>query len=155
MACREIVCRVAGNDLGTKTELEAGMDYILHENKQLLDEKIKELGASLGKINLKLARFREIYRSRKRFTSAEAKLMLELRDTQEKILIRLPELEKRKLDIIEQIRQDYQREGICVKVEKRVNPGVIIKVGSELLRIQEELAGPRLFLYQQGRIKVF
>ncbi|MDB5048563.1 MAG: putative polymerase with domain, hydrolase domain and Zn ribbon [Fibrobacteres bacterium] len=154
MAFREITCRVAGNDLGTKTDLEAGMDYILHENKILLEEKLKELTLHLGKINQKLMRFREVYRTRKRFTSSEAKLMLELRDMQEKIQIRLPELEKRKLDIVERIRQGYLREGLCVKVEKKVNPGVVIKVGPEVFRVQEEMSGPKVFLYQNGRIKV-
>ncbi|HKP97222.1 MAG TPA: FapA family protein [Fibrobacteria bacterium] len=154
MAFREINCRVAGNDLGTKTDLEAGMDYILHENKLLLEEKLKELTAHLGKINQKLTRFREAYRTRKRFTSAEAKLMLELRDMQEKIQVRLPELEKRKLDIMEQIRQGYLKPGLCVKVEKKVNPGAVIKVGPEIFRVQEEMSGPKVFLYQNGRIKV-
>jgi uncharacterized protein len=155
MAFREITCRVAGNDLGTKTDLEAGMDYILHENKLLLEEKLKELTAHLGKINQKLTRFREVYRTRKRFTSSEAKMMLELRDMQEKIQIHLPDLEKRRLDIVEQIRQGYQREGLCIKVEKKVNPGVVIKVGPEIFRVQEEMSGPKVFLLQQGRIKVF
>jgi uncharacterized protein (DUF342 family) len=154
MAGEEIVCRVAGNDLGTKTELEAGMDYILHENKALLEEKIKELASHLGKITQKMAKFREAYRVRKRFTSAEAKLMLELRDMQEKIQARLPAMEKRKADILEQIRKGYLREGIRVRVEKKVNPGVIIRIGSESVRIQEEMAGPKVFAYKQGRIKV-
>ena len=39
-------------------------------------------------------------------------------------------------------------------VTKKVNPGVVIKVGSECLRIQEEMSGPKVFLYQLGRIKV-
>ncbi len=154
MAFREIHCRVAGNDLGTKTELEAGMDYILHENKLLLEEKLKELTTHLGKINQKLKNFREVYRTRKRFSASEAKLMLELRDMQDKIQARLPELEKRKLDIVEQIRQGYQRNGLCVKIEKKVNPGVVIKVGSDIFRVQEEMTGPKTFLFTQGRIKV-
>ncbi|MDB5106035.1 MAG: putative polymerase with domain, hydrolase domain and Zn ribbon [Fibrobacteres bacterium] len=154
MAFKEINCRVAGNELGTKTELEAGMDYILHENKILLEEKIKELTQNLAKINVKLTRFREVYRTRKRFTSTEAKLMLELRDMQDKIQAHLPGLEKRRVDIIEQIRQGYLREGLSVKVEKKVNPGVVIKVGPEVFRVQEEMSGPKLFLYQLGRIKV-
>lgn len=154
MAFDEIHCRVAGNEMGSKTELEAGMDYVLHENKALLDEKLKELTAHLAKVTQKLARFREAYRSRKRLSSAEAKLMLELRDMQEKIQSRLPELEKRKQGIIEQIRQGYGRDGICVKVDKKVNPGVVIKVGTEVFRVQEEMAGPKTFLFKEGRIKI-
>ena len=154
MAFTEIACRVAGNDLGTKTEIEAGMDYILHENKLLLDEKLKELTAHLGKVTQKLTKFREAYRIRKRFSSAEAKMMLELRDMQEKIQARLPELEARKQSVIEQIKAGYEREGISVKVEKKVNPGVVIKVGPEVFRVQEEMSGPKLFLYKEGRIKV-
>lgn len=154
MACASISCRVAGNDLGTKTEIEAGMDYVLHENKALLEEKIKELTGHLGKVTQKLTRFREAYRLRKRFTSAEAKLMLELRDMQEKIQARLPELEKRRQAVLEQIRKGYAREGISVKVDKKVNPGVVIKVGPEVFRVQEEMAGPKLFLFKDGRIKI-
>lgn len=154
MAGEEVVCRVAGNDLGTKTEIEAGMDYILHENKLLLEEKLKELTAHLAKINQKLTRFRETYRIRKRFTSSEAKLMLELRDMHEKIQVRLPELEKRKMDIADQIRKGYLRDTIRVRVEKKVNPGVVIKVGTEVVRIQEEVSGPKVFAYKLGRIKV-
>lgn len=154
MACGEIACRVAGNDMGTKTEIEAGMDYVLHENKALLDEKIKELTGHLAKLTQKLARFREAYRQRKRLSSAEAKLMLELRDMQEKIQARLPELEKRKQDVVERIRQGYLVPGICVKVEKKVNPGVVIKVGPEVFRVQEEMAGPKIFLFKEGRIKI-
>jgi uncharacterized protein (DUF342 family) len=154
MAFAEIICRVAGNDLGTKTEIEAGMDYILFENKHLLEEKIKELTGHLAKIGQRMTRFREGYRTRKRFTAAEAQLMLELRDMQEKIQANLPELERRKLEIQEKIRQGYLREGIRVRVEKKVNPGVVIKVGPECLRIQEEISGPKVFLYHLGRIKV-
>ncbi len=154
MAFTEIQCKVAGNELGTKTELEAGMDYILHENKIIIEEKIKELTTHLAKINLKLKAYREVYRTRKRFTSTEAKMMLELRDMQDKIQIGLPELEKRKLDINDKIRVGYQREGIRIRIEKRVNPGVVIKIGSECMRIQEEMMGPKIFAYHQGRIKV-
>jgi hypothetical protein len=154
MAGEEIVCRVAGNDLGTKTELEAGMDYILHENRHLVEEKLKELTAHLQKISQRLGRFREAYRIRKRFTSAEAKLMLELRDVQEKIQARLPELERRKADIVEQIRKGYLKDDIRVRVEKKVNPGVVIRIGSEVVRVQEEISGPKVFAYKLGRIKV-
>jgi uncharacterized protein (DUF342 family) len=154
MAGEELVCRVAGNDLGTKTEIEAGMDYILHENKLLLEEKLKELSAHLVKINHKIGKFREAYKTRKRFTSAEARMMLEMRDMQEKISARLPELEKRKGDILEQIRKGYLKDNIRVRVEKKVNPGVVIKIGSELVRIQEEVSGPKIFAYKLGRIKV-
>lgn len=154
MAGEEIVCRVAGNDLGTKTELEAGMDYILHENKALVEEKLKELTGHLSRIMQKLARFRETYRTRKRFTSQEARLMLELRDMQEKIQARIPELEKRKNDLLDRIRKGYLKDNIRVRVEKKVNPGVVIKVGSEVVRIQEEISGPKVFAYKLGRIKV-
>jgi uncharacterized protein (DUF342 family) len=154
MAFGEIHCRVAGNEMGSKTEFEAGMDYVLHENKSLLEEKLKELTGHLGKVTQKLTRLREVYRTRKRFTAEEAKLMLELRDMQEKIQARLPELEKRRQGISEQIRQGYFREGICVKVDKKVNPGVVIKMGPEIFRVQEEMAGPKIFLFKEGRIKV-
>lgn len=154
MAGEEVVCRVAGNELGTKTEIEAGMDYILHENRLLLEEKVKELTGHLARITQKLARFREAYRVRKRFTSQEARMMLELRDMQEKIQSKLPELEKRRAEIADQIRQGYLKDNIRVRVEKKVNPGVIIKVGSEVVRIQEETSGPKVFAYRLGRIKV-
>lgn len=153
MALKEITCRVAGNDMGTRTELEAGMDYVLHENKILIEEKIKELTGHLGKINRKLAALREGYRVRKRFTSMEARILLELRDMQEKIQARLPELERRKLEIAGSIRLGYQSQGILVRVEKKINPGVIIKIGAEVLRIQEVMAGPKTFAYLNGRIK--
>jgi uncharacterized protein (DUF342 family) len=155
MAGLEILCRTAGNELGNKTELEAGLDYILHENRLLLEEKIRELAAHLSKVGQKLAKLKEAYRAKKRFTSGEARLLLELRDVQEKIQVRLPELERRKAEIAEQIRKGYLGDGIRVRVEKRVFPGTVIKVGSELLRIQEEMAGPKVFAYKQGRIKVF
>jgi len=154
IAFTEINCRVAGNEMGSKTEIEAGLDYVLHENKALLDEKLKELTGHLAKVTQKLTRIREGYRARKRFTAAEAKLILELRDMQEKIQMRLPELEKRRLGILEQIRLGYVRDGICVKVDKKVNPGVVIKVGPEVFRVQEEMAGPKIFLFKEGRIKV-
>lgn len=154
MAGEEIICRVAGNDLGTKTELEAGMDYILHENKALLEEKLKELTGHLSKITQKLSRFREAYRTRKRFTSQEARLMLELRDMQEKIQARIPDMERKKNDIMDQIRKGYLKDNIRVRVEKKVNPGVVIKVGTEIVRIQEEVSGPKVFAYKLGRIKV-
>ena len=95
-----------------------------------------------------------MYRTRKRFSAGEAKQLLELRDMQENIQARLPELEKRKVDIADKIRQGYQREGLCVKVDKKVNPGVVIKVGSDIFRVQEEMSGPKVFLFTQGRIKV-
>jgi len=63
-------------------------------------------------------------------------------------------LEKRKQGILEQIRLGYAREGICVKVDKKVNPGVVIKVGPEVFRVQEEMAGPKIFLFKEGRIKI-
>lgn len=154
MAGEELICRVAGNDLGTKTEIEAGMDYILHENKLLIEEKFKELTGHLAKINQRIAKFREAYKIRKRFTSTEARTMLEMRDMQEKIAARLPELEKRKNDIVEQIRKGYLKDNIRVRVEKKVNPGVVIRIGSELVRIQEEVSGPKIFAYKLGRIKV-
>ncbi len=155
MAYTEMQCKIAGNDMGTKTELELGKDYVLHENKLALEEKLKELTSHLAKINFKLKAFKEIYRTRKRFSSSEAKILLQLRDVQEQVMARLPELEKRKVAIQEQIRLGYLREGIRLRVEKRVNAGVIIKVGAECQRIQESVPGPRVFLYQQGRIKVF
>src|SRR5690606_17417964 len=152
VAFGEIACRIAGNDMGTKTELEAGVDYILQENRQMLEEKIRELTGHLARIGVRLKDFREAYRARKRFTAAEAKTLLALREVQEKISAHLPELERRKADITGKIRLGYQRGGICVRVERKVNPGVVVKIGSEVLRIQEEMAGPKVFQYLQGRI---
>jgi uncharacterized protein len=154
IAMDSISCRIAGNELGTKTEIEVGMDYILAENKRLLEEKVLELTAHLGKISMKLKAFREIYRDRKRFSASEAKMMLDLRDMQERIQAGLPELEKRKQKIILQIREGYKREGMFIRVEKKVHPGVVIKIGNELMRIQEALTGPKIFAYRNGRIQV-
>jgi hypothetical protein len=42
-----------------------------------------------------------------------------------------------------------------LRVEKQAFAGLTLRVGAEQLRLNDTLAGPRRFVYDEGRIKVF
>ncbi len=148
-------CKALGNDLGTKTEIELGVDYLDFERREELERKIRELTEALQKMRLRMAHLKDAFQKTRKLIPSAARTLLELRRKCETIATTLPQLEMRKNAVIDRIRQGYYRKGIELKIESRVYPGAVIRVGSQVLRVSEETSGPRHMSYFDNQIHVY
>jgi uncharacterized protein (DUF342 family) len=155
MAGLRMQCKSLGNDLGTRTELELGVDYLDAEHRTALDRKIRELSEALQKMRVRIVRIKEAFQKTRKLPAEDARQLLDLRGKTAAIEAALPTLEARKAELIERIRAGYSRKGIELKVEGRIYPGVVIKMENQSLRIPQEVAGPRLFTYFNNAIHTY
>jgi uncharacterized protein (DUF342 family) len=150
-----VQCRALGNAMGTRTEVEIGIDYLDVERRTGLEKKIRELKSAGHAIQGYRSKAKEDYQKTKTLDAATIRKLTLMREKLEKIQTALPTLEKRKEEVLERIRQGYAREGIELIVEGRVYPGAVIKAGDSNLRISEELPGPRRFVYKDFRLHAY
>lgn len=143
-----------GNDSGTRTEIELGKDYFLHETLATIQAKIEELIGAVTRISLNLNRLREKHGT-DGLTGFENAQLLEMRMVRDGIEEKMPLLQEKKSQVEERIRQEYFQENLKIKVEKKIHPGTVIKVCGEILTFNETLSGPKTIAFSDGRLKIF
>ncbi len=148
-------CKYLGNELGTRTDVELGIDYLDLESRMVLESKIEEIKKIHTKIKSRVNRIQEAYKKTRRLIANDAKIMMLLRSKEKEIEQILPELEMRLIALQERAQAGYLRKGIELRVEGKLYPGVHIKVENQILRIPEEISGPRLFSYFANKIHMF
>ncbi len=155
MAGVMIECSVAGNEHGTPTSLEVGFDFLALEGQQEVEARIKEYSEAQSRFVARQNALKEQYRNQKRMQPDMARELVLIRQALEKLAQAMPVLQSRRSLLAETLRKGLQRPGLQIRVEKMVHAGVIVKIGTEHLRLPNNVAGPRRFVLDEGRIKVF
>jgi len=148
----EIICESAGNESGSKTNLEVGLDFALVEELSKTDTKAKELTASKMKIDIHLAKIVRMNNVKKSLPQKEAILLKKLVKMQQKVKKQLEVLDDRKKLIKEKLSQiDKAR----VLIKRKTYAGVTIKIGENFLTVDKDLEGPKTFMVRGDGIRVF
>jgi len=148
-------CASAGNDHGTPTSLEIGFDFVALEGLQEVETRLKEYGDAQARFQTRMLALKETYRTQARMNPDLARELVNVRQALDKLALALPILHARKNALSETLRKSLLRGGLQVRVEKKVHAGVTIKIGQEHIRLNDDLAGPRRFVLDEGRIKIF
>ncbi len=149
-ARREIICESAGNESGTKTQLEVGLDYALVEEKFNTEEKIRELGSSKLKIDTHLAKLVRIQAVKKSLPQKEMLLLKKLSEMQSKVKNQLQALEERKNLILEKLSQ-IEKSRILIK--RKIYAGVTIKIGDNFFTVDKDMEGPKSFIMRNDSVR--
>lgn len=149
-ARNEIEGFVFGNEQGTRTEIEVGMDFTLLEEKFKAEEKIRELSENRKKVNENLVKFEKIQKIKKALPPKQEFLYKKLLALSSKIDSQMAALEKRK-EMIDKKIQEIGKAKIIVK--DRLFPGVQIKIGDRHMTIQETVLGPKTVTLVDGEIR--
>ena len=147
----EIICESAGNESGTKTSLEVGLDFALVEELHKTDDKMKELTASKIKIDSHLAKIVHIKNVKKSLPQKDAILLKKLAEMQQKVKNQLEVLDERKTLIKQKL---SQIENARVIVKRKVYSGVTVKIGEHFLAIDKDLEGPKSFIVRSDGVKI-
>ncbi len=151
----EISTTIIGNEFARKTDLEVGCDYLLEDNRLRIEEKIKELNQNFQKLSLRIHRLKELFKEQKKLSAEETKILLEMREASGEIEQTIPMLEEKKIKLLESIQNNYLRPELRIRVERKIFPGVTLKIGTSTLRIDEPVIGPKIFMLKEGHIKAF
>ena len=149
-ARNEIEGYVFGNDQGTKTELEVGLDFTLVEEKYKSEDKMRELNDNKKKVQENLSKFEKIKKIKKALPPKQEFLYKKLLALMGKIDSQLTALEKRK-EMIDKKILEIGKAKIIVK--DRMMPGVLIKIGERHLAVQQQVIGPKSVMLVDGEIK--
>lgn len=155
MAGTLIECLAAGNEHGTPTSLEVGFDFLALEGLHEVEGRIKEYGEAQSRFLARQNALKERYRNERRMLPDMARELVLIRQALEKLAQALPVLQSRRSLLADTLRKGLQRPGLQIRVEKMVHAGVIVKIGTEHIRLPDNVAGPRRFVLDEGRIKVY
>jgi uncharacterized protein (DUF342 family) len=155
LAQNGLECSVAGNDHGTPTLIEIGMDYVAWEGLQEVESRLKDYTEAQSRFQARMNQLKESYRLTQRMVPELAREMMTIRQALEKLDQALPILNSRRTLLAESLRKGFQRMGLTVRIEKKAFAGVTVKMGAEQIRLNENLPGPRRFVFTDGRIKVY
>jgi aspartate aminotransferase-like enzyme len=129
--------------------------FVALEGLQEVELRLREYGDAQVRFSARLASLRDIYRHREGKQPEVARELVAIRQALEKLAQAMPVLQARKIQLAEALRKGLNRKGLQITVEKVVHAGVTIKAGGEQLRLSDTLQGPRRFVFDEGRIKVF
>ncbi|MFH1762152.1 MAG: FapA family protein, partial [bacterium] len=148
----EIELFTSGNESGTKTELEAGIDFALVEEKLKTEDKIKELLENRPKVHDNIIKLQTLKQRKKTLLPPKQESLLKkLLIIEQKINKQNEALLKRK-KILENKLNEVGKARILIK--STIYPGTIIKIHDRIMTINEEIIGPKQILLIDDEIKI-
>jgi len=142
VSLNRVTCRTLGNESGTRTEIEIGVDYALLEQRDQLDEDIRQLKRTL---------YGGVAAPRPALSAASQQLAAEADLSPARIEALIKGLEDRRRVLWEEA---YNPSDPAVAIQERIGPNVVIKIGNAPpLRTTEALPGPLLFAVREGEVR--
>jgi uncharacterized protein (DUF342 family) len=146
-----IQCQVAGTETGTPTRMEAGFDYTVAEEMVDIRAEMEKMGTYARRLEEAVFQIHDAEKLNRGLEPWSIELLFELEKMRGKVDSKIVERRERfaKLE-----RQSSQPESATITVHRKAFPGVIIKIGREVLLIDEALSGPKTFYAKDGAILV-
>jgi len=143
MALGGITLGQAGSAAAVRTELIAGKDYWLEEQLAQKDAQLAALRQSLEKIQAVI--------TPGKLPSQRSAAITKLLDKTDDLKAEI----SRVSDEVDRLKEDSRERAVfTIEIRDRVFPEVVLCIGEERLRIQEELLGPARAHLVEGRIAV-
>jgi uncharacterized protein (DUF342 family) len=146
-----IECQVAGTETGTPTHLEAGYDYTVAEEITDIRGEMDKMGRYAKKLEDSLKQIHDVEKLNRGLEPWTIDLMFEMEGMRGKVDAKIRQLRERYalLD-----NQGGQPETATITVHRKAFPGVVIKIGKEIMLVDEVITGPKTFYAKNGAIGI-
>jgi uncharacterized protein (DUF342 family) len=148
-ARRAVICRVAGTETGTPTLVEAGHDYAVAEEMAEIRKVLADLGRYARKLEEGLKSLEDLERINRSLERWSIELVFEAERMRSKVDAKIAALRAR-FGELEALSGDEGK--AMVQIRAKAYPGTVIKIGSDVLRVEEPMEGPRTFRCKDGLI---
>jgi uncharacterized protein (DUF342 family) len=150
-ARQSVECQVAGTESGAPTHLEAGFDYTLAEEMADIRAQMEKMGKYARKLAESLRHLQDMERLHRGLDPWAIELTFELEDMRAKVDGKIAALRRRHAAL----ERDAEPPGdAVVTVHRKAFPGVVVKIGREVMLVDEVLTGPKTFFAKDGAIRV-
>lgn len=146
-----IDCQVAGTETGTPTHLEAGHDYITSEEMAELRGQMEKMGKYARKLEDSLRHIQDMERLNRGLDPWTIELVFEMETMRSKVEAKIKALRDR-YGVLD--RQLGNSGSATITVHRKAYPGVVVKIGREVLLVDEVLSGPKTFFAKDGTIGI-
>ena len=146
-----IECQVAGTETGTPTQLEAGFDYTVAEEMADIRGQMDRMGKYAKKLEDSLRHIHDMERLHRGLEPWAIELMFQLESMRGKVDAKI-KAQRERYSFLE--RRAGRPEAATITVHRKAFPGVVVKIGREMLLVDEPLTGPKTFFAKDGAIRV-
>jgi uncharacterized protein (DUF342 family) len=146
-----IECQVAGTETGTPTQLEAGYDYTIAEEMADIRAQMDKMGKYARKLEDSLRHIHDMEKLNRGLDPWTIELVFGMESMRAKVEAKIKSLRDR-YAFLE--RQSGHPETATITVHRKAFPGVVVKIGREMLLVEEVMTGPKTFFAQDGAIRV-
>ncbi|MDB5051699.1 MAG: hypothetical protein JWO30_4770 [Fibrobacteres bacterium] len=146
-----IECQVAGTETGTPTHMEAGYDFTAAEELIEIRAEMDKMGKYAKKLEDSLRQLQDAEKLNRGLEPWAIDLMFELEKMRDKVDAKINQ-QRERFSVLE--RQATEPESATITVHKKAFPGVVVKIGKEMLLVEEIMSGPKTFFAKDGAIQV-
>lgn len=150
-ALRAIVCETAGTEKGTPTVLEAGFDFLVAEEMTDIHEVLGDLGRYARKLEVGIQQLQDLEKLNRSLDRWSIELVFETERMRSLVEAKIASLRER-FSELENKGGDGRDASILVL--RKAYPGTVIRIGQDILRVEEPLEGPRIFRRRGGIIEM-
>jgi uncharacterized protein (DUF342 family) len=146
-----VECQVAGTETGTTTHLEAGHDYAVAEEMSGIRAEMEKMGKYAKRLEESLRQIHDIEKLNRSLEPWTIELLFELERMRGKVDAKIKEQRERfsTLD-----RQAWDPKDATITVHKKAFPGVVVKIGKDVMLVDKILSGPKTFYSKDGTIQI-
>lgn len=146
-----IECQVAGTETGTPTQMEAGYDFTVAEEMAEIRGEMEKMGKYAKKLDESLRQIQDAEKLNRGLEPWAIDLMFELERMRGKVDAKIRQ-QRERFSVLEQ--QASEPESATITVHRKAYPGVVVKIGQDVLLVDEVLTGPKTFYTKDGLIQV-
>ncbi len=146
-----VECQVAGTETGTPTQIEAGFDYTVAEEMTELRGEMEKMGSYSKRLEDGLSQIHDIEKLNRGLDPWTIELMFELERMRGKVEAKIRQ-QRDRFSALE--KQATEPESATITVHGKTFPGVVIKIGRDVMLVDDVLSGPRTFYSKDGAIRV-
>jgi uncharacterized protein (DUF342 family) len=146
-----IECQVAGTETGTPTHLEAGYDYTVAEEMADIRGHMDKMGRYARKLEDSLRQIHDMEKLNRGLEPWTIELMFEMEAMRSKVDAKTRALRER-YAVLDRLAS--HPETATITVHRKAFPGVVVKIGREILLVDEVMTGPKTFFAKDGAIRV-
>jgi uncharacterized protein len=150
-ALHGILCQVAGTETGTPTLLEAGFDFTVAEEMAGIRAELADMGKYAKKLQEGLKHLHDLERLNRGLEKWSVELIFEMERMKSKVDAKITALRGRFSELEAMAGATHDA---TITVRRKAYPGTVIKIGDDVMRVEEALDGPKTFRNKEGIIEM-
>jgi uncharacterized protein (DUF342 family) len=146
-----VECQVAGTETGTPTHLEAGFDYILAEEMADIRGQMEKMGKYSRKLEESLRHIHDMERMNRGLDPWAIDMVFQMETMRSQVEAKIRAL-RDKYSVLDRL--SGTSDSAFITVHRKAYPGVVLKIGREIMLVDEVLTGPKTFFAENGAIQI-